>query len=305
MEARSTRQTSTTITRRPRPANTTKRVPPRTKPRSRGGPLGGGACGVAFTAVGAPIEEGVWRPAEAMADESERAMLSAPAAGIVAAIHVAPGREVAAGTPLLALRSPELADLTAAGSRGARCASRRRPALAREERLAAARAGAARELEAARMELAVARAEEAAARLALEARGVTREGRRDGRDPRAQARAGGELRVLVGAGGRGRAAARHVRDRRATLVRRRAAAARAGSLGARRADRGAARRRPTLARRASRAAGRRSRRRPGGSPTACASTASDPPLAGTPLEVRVPLRAGDRAAAGRPAADRG
>jgi cobalt-zinc-cadmium efflux system membrane fusion protein len=131
-----------------------------------------GVRGVAFAAVGAPIEEGVWRPAEATADESERAMLSAPVSGVVAAIHVPPGREVGAGATLLTLRSPELAELGADWL--SRRARREQAAaeLEREERLAAARAGAARELEAARLELEVARAEEAAARLALEARGV-------------------------------------------------------------------------------------------------------------------------------------
>jgi biotin carboxyl carrier protein len=72
-----------------------------------------GVRGVAFAAVGEPIEEGVWRPAEAVADASERTVLTAPASGVVATLQVPPGREVGAGTPLLTLRSPELADLTA------------------------------------------------------------------------------------------------------------------------------------------------------------------------------------------------
>jgi cobalt-zinc-cadmium efflux system membrane fusion protein len=131
-----------------------------------------GVRGVAFAAVGAPIEEGVWRPAEAVADESERAVLAAPVDGLVAAIHVAPGREVSAGAALLSIRSPELAELSAAWL--SRHAVREQAAaeLAREERLEQAGAGARRELEAARAALAVARAEEEAARLALEARGV-------------------------------------------------------------------------------------------------------------------------------------
>jgi cobalt-zinc-cadmium efflux system membrane fusion protein len=131
-----------------------------------------GVRGVAIATVGAPSEEGIWHPAEARADESERAALSAPAAGIVTRIYVAPGREVPAGTPLLAIRSPEVAELSAAWL--ARHARRQQAAadLAREERLARAAAGAARELEAARAALAVADAEEQAARLALESRGV-------------------------------------------------------------------------------------------------------------------------------------
>jgi cobalt-zinc-cadmium efflux system membrane fusion protein len=132
-----------------------------------------GVRGVAFAAVGGRIEEGVWRPAEAMADERERTALAAPAAGAVAAIEVPPGKEVAAGTALLSLRSPELAEL--AGALLAQRALREQAAadLEREERLAAAGAGAARELEAARAALAVAGAHEEAARLALEARGVS------------------------------------------------------------------------------------------------------------------------------------
>jgi membrane fusion protein, heavy metal efflux system len=129
--------------------------------------------GVAFATVGPPIEEGVWHPGEAVADESERAMLSAPIGGVVTALQVAPGREVPAGTPLVTIRSPELAQLSATWL--ARRATREQAAaeLAREERLAKAGAGAARELEAARAALAVAEAEEAAARLELEAHGVT------------------------------------------------------------------------------------------------------------------------------------
>ena len=132
-----------------------------------------GVRGVAFRVVGSPIEEGVWRPAESMADEGERAALAAPVSGVVAAILVPPGREVGRGTPLLTIRSPELAELSA--SFLSRRAVRRQAEaeVAREERLASAGAGAARELEAARAALEVARAEEAASSLALEARGVT------------------------------------------------------------------------------------------------------------------------------------
>jgi membrane fusion protein, heavy metal efflux system len=132
-----------------------------------------GVRGVSFAAVGTPIEEGVWRPAEAVADESERAALSAPVAGVVSAIHVAPGREVGRGTPLLSIRSPELAALSAAWLSRRAVREQAAAELAREERLDQAGAGARRELEAAWAALAVAGAEEEAARLALEARGVT------------------------------------------------------------------------------------------------------------------------------------
>ena len=131
-----------------------------------------GVRGVAFGEVGAPIEEGVWRPAEAIADESERAVLSAPVAGVVARLHVAPGREVDAGATLISIRSPELAELSAALLSRRALREQAAAEVAREERLEQAGAGARRELEAARATLAVARAEEEAARLALEARGV-------------------------------------------------------------------------------------------------------------------------------------
>jgi cobalt-zinc-cadmium efflux system membrane fusion protein len=107
-----------------------------------------------------------------MADELEMAALAAPANGVVAAIHVAPGREVGTGTPLLTVRSPELATLAAALLSRRALREQAAAELAREERLAAAGAGAARELEAARAALRVARAEEEAASLQLEARGV-------------------------------------------------------------------------------------------------------------------------------------
>lgn len=132
-----------------------------------------GVRGVAFAPVERPIEEGVWRPAEAIADESERAVLAAPVSGVVATIHVPPGKEVGAGTALLTLRSPELAGLTAAWLSRRAVREQAAAELAREERLASAGAGALRELEAAQAALGVARAEEEAARLALEARGVT------------------------------------------------------------------------------------------------------------------------------------
>jgi membrane fusion protein, heavy metal efflux system len=134
-----------------------------------------GVRGVSFAVVGPPVEEGVWYPGEAMAAENERAMLSSPVEGVVTAIEVAPGREVAAGTSLLTIRSPELAGLAASVLTSRATREQAAAELAREERLAAAGAGAERELEAARTALAVARAEEAAALLALDARGISLE----------------------------------------------------------------------------------------------------------------------------------
>jgi multidrug efflux pump subunit AcrA (membrane-fusion protein) len=70
-----------------------------------------GLTGVAFAEVGAPVEEGVWSAAEALPDESARSAISAPVAGIVVAIRAVPGRAVDASAPLVALRSSELAAL--------------------------------------------------------------------------------------------------------------------------------------------------------------------------------------------------
>jgi cobalt-zinc-cadmium efflux system membrane fusion protein len=131
-----------------------------------------GVRGVTVASVGPPVEEGVWYPGEATAAADERAMLTSSVAGVVVEIRVPPGREVPGGTPLLTLRSPELAELAAALLTSRATRAQATTELDREERLASASAGAARELEAARTALAVAEAEEAAARLALEARGV-------------------------------------------------------------------------------------------------------------------------------------
>jgi cobalt-zinc-cadmium efflux system membrane fusion protein len=128
--------------------------------------------GVVFATVGVPIEEGAWYPAEAMADESEREMLSAPIGGTVVVLTVPPGREVVRGTPLLTIRSPELAQLTARWLARQAASEQAAAELAREERLGKAGAGAGRELEAARAAHSIAGAEEAAARLELEAHGV-------------------------------------------------------------------------------------------------------------------------------------
>lgn len=131
-----------------------------------------GLTGIAFAEVGAPVEEGAWHAAEAVADEATRSLVAAPVGGIVRTLLVPPGRDVAAGTPLVELLSTELASLKADWL-GARARLEQATAeVAREERLARAGAGAARELEAARTDLAVADAELEAARLALEARGV-------------------------------------------------------------------------------------------------------------------------------------
>ena len=141
-----------------------------------------GVRGVSFAAVNPPVEEGVWYPAEAEAAADERAMLTSPVGGVVIAIKAAPGREVGAGAPLLTVRSPELAELAAAVLETEAERAQAATEVAREERLARANAGAARELEAAKTALAVAEAE--SGRGAVGARGTRHSGRSGQADPR-------------------------------------------------------------------------------------------------------------------------
>lgn len=142
-----------------------------------GGPLDlDHLTGIAFADVGEPVEEGVWVAAEAVPDETGRRGLTAPVAGVVAAIRVAPGREVAAGKVLVEIRSTELAQLRSRLAMGLAELERATAELAREERLAAASAGIQREHEAARAAVAVATAETEAARLELVARGIDPQG---------------------------------------------------------------------------------------------------------------------------------
>jgi cobalt-zinc-cadmium efflux system membrane fusion protein len=131
-----------------------------------------GLTGIAFTAVGPAVEEGAWTAAEAVADEAARHRLAAPVGGVVATIRVPPGREVPAGAPLVELRSTELAELRSRLLVARAERERAAAELAREERLATVGAGALRELEAARAALAIAEANAESARLALEARGI-------------------------------------------------------------------------------------------------------------------------------------
>lgn len=131
--------------------------------------------GIRFVAVPEPKAEGAWYPAEAASDEGAQALLSSPVKGIVSAIHVPPGRRVAAGAGLMAIQSPELARLKAdwLGAK-AKC-ERAEGEWARERRLFEAGAGSRRELEAAASEAATARSEAEATRLAISARGVAPE----------------------------------------------------------------------------------------------------------------------------------
>ena len=158
-----------------------------------------GVRGVSFADVQPPVEEGVWYPAEAEAAADERAMLTSPVAGVVISIRAAPGKEVGAGAPLLTLRSPELAELAAAVLETEAERAQAATELAREERLAQANAGAARELEAAKTALSVAEARAAAAKLALEGRGIAADQAKATLDIRAPYRGRvAEFDVLVG-----------------------------------------------------------------------------------------------------------
>lgn len=131
-----------------------------------------GVRGLAFLEVPAASNVGTWSPAEALCDEAMTGLLSAPVTGIVSALPAAPGRPVAAGAPLLILQSPELARLKADWISAKAKLDRQEAELAREQKLFDAKAGSRRELEAAQAEAATARADAEAARLALEARGL-------------------------------------------------------------------------------------------------------------------------------------
>lgn len=115
----------------------------------------------------------VWFPAEAAGDESARALLTAPVSGIIASAPAAPGRPLAKGAVLLTLRSPELAELKSRWLSAQARLKRAQADLAREQRLAAAQAGARRDLESAEAEQASASADAESARISLQARGVT------------------------------------------------------------------------------------------------------------------------------------
>ncbi|WP_291270859.1 HlyD family efflux transporter periplasmic adaptor subunit [Geothrix sp.] len=135
--------------------------------------------GLRAVEIPAPSVLQAWFPAEAAGDESARAILTAPVSGIVASAPAAPGRPVAKGAPLVTLRSPELAELKSKWLIAQARLRRAQAELAREQRLAAAQAGARRDLDNAEAEHAGASAEAESARIALQARGVTPE-RADG-----------------------------------------------------------------------------------------------------------------------------
>ncbi len=131
-----------------------------------------GVRGVSFATVGPAREEGAWFAAEAIAEPSAATTFSAPVAGIVTALHRELGRSVSRGDSLVEIRSPELAE-----KKGEWLAARARLDQAnreveRERRLLDGGATSERDLEVAQLEAALAQSAEASARLALEARGV-------------------------------------------------------------------------------------------------------------------------------------
>ena len=115
--------------------------------------------------------EGAWYPAEATGDEGAQVILSAPVRGIVSGLLASPGRPVAPGAALAVVQSPELARLKADWISSKAKLERAESEAARDVKLYEAQAGSRRELEASRSEVASARADEEASRLALEARG--------------------------------------------------------------------------------------------------------------------------------------
>lgn len=161
----------------------------------------GGVRGVRFVRVGEPREEGAWFAAEAISDPGATATFSAPVSGLVSALRARPGQRVGAGTPLVEIRSPELARLGAAWLGAGARRTRAERDLERERRLLAAAATSPREVEGAEAEAAVARAEEQAARLELEARGATPGGR--GRRSRCARRAAASSRASTSPWGKG------------------------------------------------------------------------------------------------------
>jgi cobalt-zinc-cadmium efflux system membrane fusion protein len=128
--------------------------------------------GLRLMKVPEPRREGAWFPAEAIGDEGAQVILSSPVKGILSALPAAPGRPVGQGTSLALLQSPELARLKADWITAQARLERSEAEAAREAKLYEAQAGSRREWEAARSEAAAARAEAEASRLALAARGL-------------------------------------------------------------------------------------------------------------------------------------
>jgi len=131
-----------------------------------------GLRGIRMLTAPEPRAEGAWFPGEAIGDEHAQFTLSSPVAGIVATAPAAPGRPVGKGVELLAVNSPELAELYARALVAQAELERATAALEREQRLVASGGTSQREVEEARRELAAATAGRDAARSGLAARGL-------------------------------------------------------------------------------------------------------------------------------------
>ncbi len=66
--------------------------------------------GLTHLRVPPPRLEHRWMPGEAVGDETTHVLLTSPVKGFVERLEVPSGRTVAAGTALIHLRSPELAE---------------------------------------------------------------------------------------------------------------------------------------------------------------------------------------------------
>jgi cobalt-zinc-cadmium efflux system membrane fusion protein len=138
-------------------------------------PLKGVSAAVRTLEAPAPAEVKVWLPGEAAGDEAAQIVITAPVSGILTVPPAAPGRPLSVGAPLLTLRSAELAELKSRWLIAQARLKRTLAELGREQRLAAAKAGAQRELESAEADHASAQADAEAARMALQARGIVPE----------------------------------------------------------------------------------------------------------------------------------
>lgn len=264
--------------------------PPAEAPAARAGAVSlASVRGVAFATVRPPEQEWAWFAAEAVGDASQSASVTAPLAGIVVELAVEPGRPVAQGQPVAVIRSPELAELKARWAVARAQAQRAVAERQREERLFAAGATSERELEAARLEERVRVTEEDSARLDLEARGV--EAERAGALLEVRAPKAGVLEPLGARVGQGVVAGQELA---------RVVAPGAAQVLLELPPPGAQGWQPGAETEVRHSDGRRWRARVEGLPAALSEssrrlqyrlrlTDSQAPLAGTPLEVRVPL----------------
>jgi cobalt-zinc-cadmium efflux system membrane fusion protein len=179
-----------------------------------------GLRGLAFARAGAPVEEGVWAPAEAVSDERAVAVVAAPASGRVRSLRAAAGESVRRGQVVAELDSAEVADLVARRRAARAEAERAARDAGRERSLEALGATSRREVEAAVAAAEAAQAEAEAAERSLAARGVDPE-RFDGTLAVTAPAAGTIERweVALGEGVQAGVALATIRDRAAARVR--------------------------------------------------------------------------------------